>query len=107
VLRRLGIAAEVAPRLRAFPNGAAAMRALAEAHEAGGVGCTQASEILYTPGVTLVGPLPEPFALATDYQAAVAAASDRVSAAREFCAMLGGSQSGILRRRSGFLSNAV
>ena len=107
MLHDLGIHDRVASRIRAHPNGAAAMAAMATAGDSAAVGCTQASEILYTPGVTLVGPLPEPFALATDYQAAVAAASDRVSAAREFCAMLGGSQSGILRRRSGFLSNAV
>ena len=72
------------------------------------IGCTQASEILYTPGVALVGPLPEPFALTTDYRAAVAVAvavaSDRASAAREFCATLGGSQWRALRQRSGFLA---
>ena len=80
------------------------MAAMAAAGDPAAVGCTQASEILYTPGVALVGPLPEPFALATDYSAAVAAARVRSSAAREFCAMLGGLPSAELRRRSGFLA---
>jgi molybdate transport system substrate-binding protein len=104
MLRELGIHDRVASRIRAHANGAAAMAAMAAAGDATAIGCTQASEILYTPGVTLVGPLPEPFALATDYRTAVAAKSDRPSAAREFCALLAGSQSRALRRRSGFLA---
>ena len=104
MLRELGIHDRVAARIHAHPNGAAAMAAMAAAGDPAAVGCTQASEILYTPGVVLVGPLPEPFALATDYSAAVAAASDRASAAREFCATLAGSPSRDLRRRSGFFT---
>ena len=103
MLHELGVHDRVASRIRAHPNGAAAMAAMAAAGDPAAVGCTQASEILYTPGVALVGPLPEPFALATDYSAAVAASSDRASAAREFCTTLAGSQSRDLRRRSGFL----
>ena len=79
------------------------MSAMAAAGDLAAIGCTQASEILYTPGVTLVGPLAEPFALATDYAAAVAAATRNAPAAREFCAMLVGSRASALRRRSGFL----
>ena len=37
----------------------------------GALGCTQVTEILYTPGLTLAGPLPEPFGLATAYAAGV------------------------------------
>ena len=60
VVDRLGIRSDVQARLRTFPNGASAMRALADA---GGraIGCTQATEILATPGVRLVGPLPPGF----------------------------------------------
>ena len=104
MLRELGIHGLVATRIRAHPNGATAMAAMAAAGDPAAVGCTQASEILYTPGVALVGPLPEPFALATHYSAAVAAASERSSAAREFSAMLGGSPASEMRRRSGFLA---
>src|SRR5262249_39312028 len=65
VLERLGIADEVAPRLRTFPNGQTAMAALA-AHQGGRpIGCTQITEILNTRGVALVGDLPPAFAPAT------------------------------------------
>jgi molybdate transport system substrate-binding protein len=58
VLERLGLHGEDGPPLRPFPNGATAMAALAAASEASPIGCTQVTEILYTPGVELVGPLP-------------------------------------------------
>lgn len=45
----------------------------AAAAEPDGLGCTQVTEILYTPGVTLVGELPEGCALDTVYTIAVAA----------------------------------
>jgi molybdate transport system substrate-binding protein len=73
LLRDLGIHAAVAPRLRPYANGAQAMAAMVADAVAGAIGCTQASEILYTPGAMLVGPLPPPFELATLYAAAVAA----------------------------------
>lgn len=72
VLKKLGIDTEVEKMLRPFPNGASAMRAMADASEPGVIGCTQVSEILYTPGVRLVAPLPAEFALATTYTAAIA-----------------------------------
>ena len=81
VLGRLGIAAEVSPRLRTFPNGATAMRALAEATGASPIGCTQATEILATPGVTLAAPLPRELGLATIYTAAVCARAARAHTA--------------------------
>ncbi len=68
VLAQLGIADEVAPRLRPHPNGMTAMGALAQA---GGrpIGCTQTTEIRATPGVVLVAPLPREHELATVYTA--------------------------------------
>ena len=72
VLDRLGIAAAVASRLRPFPNGTTAMRALAASTGARPLGCTQVTEIVATPGVRLVAPLPDPLGLATLYTAAVA-----------------------------------
>ncbi len=73
VLKRLSIHAEVESRIRAYPNGATAMQALAQSAERGRIGCTQVSEILYTPGVALVGVLAPGFELATVYSAAVSA----------------------------------
>ena len=72
VLRKLGIHEPSQQKLRAYANGARAMSALAANGPRGAIGCTQVTEILYTPGVTLVGELPPPFELATVYSVAVA-----------------------------------
>ena len=55
VMRELGIWERVAGRLRPAPNGATAMRALAASTSRTPIGCTQATEILATPGIVLVG----------------------------------------------------
>jgi molybdate transport system substrate-binding protein len=89
VLERLGILDRVKRRIRNFPNGAATMRAMAEA-EGQPIGCTQATEIRATPGVRLVGALPQGLDLVTTYSGAVdARAADR-EAARVFLAGLAG-----------------
>lgn len=102
VLERLGIAAAVSGRLRPFPNGATAMRAMADSGDLFAVGCTQATEILYTPGVELVGLLPEGFGLATLYSAAVATRSRDAAAARALIAQLAGPETEARRRQGGF-----
>jgi molybdate transport system substrate-binding protein len=102
VLEQLAIGDAVATRLRMFANGAAAMRALAAEGDARALGCTQATEIRYTPGLALVAPLPAPFALATVYTAAVAASARDVEAAAAFVALLTGQASAALRRAGGF-----
>ena len=48
VIEKLGLTAEVALRLRTFPNGATAMRELAAAKDKRPIGCTQVTEILNT-----------------------------------------------------------
>jgi len=88
LLQRLGIAAEVTPRVREFPNGAMAMRALADIAPAGAIGCTQVTEILYTAGVTLAGSLPPECALETVYAGAVSAIARAPDFARRFLALL-------------------
>lgn len=100
VLRRLGIDDVVAPRMHTYPNGTAAMRALAATSGANMIGCTQITEILYTPGTTLVGPLPSGFDLATVYTIAACTGASRY--ALRFVEMAGGSASRELRVRSGF-----
>ena len=101
VLERLGIADEVAGRLRVFPNGAAAMQALAEVKNGRPIGCTQATEILNTPGVTLVGPLPRQFELATVYTAGVGARAALPEQARRLAALLSGEAARTVRERVG------
>jgi molybdate transport system substrate-binding protein len=102
VLDRLGIVAEVAPHLRAFPNGMTAMRALASSTAACPIGCTQVTEIVATPGVKLVGPLPDPLDLATVYAAAVCIRAALPDAARALAELLAGEAAQDARRRAGF-----
>ena len=59
VLAQLDIAAEVAARLKIYPNGATAMRELAASSAERPIGCTQSTEIIATKGVELSGSLPK------------------------------------------------
>ena len=102
VVRRLGVEAEVRGRWRAFPNGATAMRALADSRVPGEIGCTQVTEIRYTRGVTLVGVLPAEFELATVYSAAVMREAGDAAAAGEWLACMAGTRSLALRTAGGF-----
>lgn len=104
VLNTLGIADEVASRIRTFPNGAAAMRAMSESTEKNVVGCTQVTEILYADGVELVGLLPKEFELATVYTAAVCEKASAREVAGEFVRLLSGEDAAPLRARCGFES---
>jgi molybdate transport system substrate-binding protein len=102
VLQALGIAEETAPRFHAHPNGATAMRELAKSRGANPIGVTQITEIRNTPGVTLVGPLPAEFELATIYAAGVACTAAAPEAARRFVALLTGEISLPRRISAGF-----
>ena len=102
VLKRLGIAQQVAGALRPHPNGATAMKEMAAASEPGLIGCTQVTEILYTPGVQLVAVLPKAFELATVYTAAVASKAEQPQAARLLIDMLAAPDAAPLRRAGGF-----
>ena len=102
VLRRLGIYAQMESRLRAFPNGATAMAQLAKSSASAPIGCTQITEILYTPGVTLAGALPAAFELSTVYAAAVSGRARAPEAARQLVALLAGPDAAKTRRAGGF-----
>ena len=102
MLRTMGIVAAVAARMQQRANGVAAMQALAQSREPHPVGCTQVTEIAISPGVALVGSLPEPFALTTAYCVAVAAQARAPEHAARFAALLAGESSRELRRRCGF-----
>jgi molybdate transport system substrate-binding protein len=102
VLERLGIAAEVASRLRVFPNGTAAMAALAAVKGGHPIGCTQVTEILNTEGIVPVGNLPTDFALATVYTLGICAKAQSPDAARRFAALITGDGTRDLRRKLGF-----
>lgn len=102
VLDRLGLRDDVAARLKPFANGALAMSALAGASDALPLGCTQVTEIKYTPGVTLAGLLPSEFELATLYSAAVCARARDTGIAARFVELITGPDTRTLRADGGF-----
>ena len=102
VLRELGLDQVLASRLRPFPNGATAMREMAACADSDVIGCTQVTEILYTPGVQLVAPLPQAFELSTVYTAAVCSGARQARAAAAMVSLLSGREAAAQRLASGF-----
>ena len=104
VLKTLGVDEELRERIRTFPNGAAAMGAMARVPDAGPIGCTQVTEILLAPGVDLVALLPSAFELATVYTAAVCAQARSPKVAEAFVRLLAGGEAAAERKACGFES---
>ncbi|MCW2079695.1 UNVERIFIED_ORG: molybdate transport system substrate-binding protein [Bradyrhizobium japonicum] len=102
VLDQLGIAYEVASRLKIYPNGATAMRELAASTATRPIGCTQATEIIATDGIALSGSLPPGCELVTMYTAGVAARATHPKEAAALIALLTGADHRELRQRAGF-----
>lgn len=102
VLTALGLDVELAARLRPYANGATAMKAMADCTESGLIGCTQATEIIFTDGVDLVAMLPKEFELATTYTAAVCTKSAQPQAAGDLIAVLASPENAALRLACGF-----
>jgi molybdate transport system substrate-binding protein len=104
VLEQLGIADQVAARLKIYPNGATAMRHMAASDATKPIGCTQSTEIISTEGVVLSGPLPEGCDLATMYTAAVTTEAAHPREAQALIDLLIGADQQALRTAAGFLS---
>jgi molybdate transport system substrate-binding protein len=102
VLKTLGLDQELRAALRPFPNGATAMGAMGKSDEPGLIGCTQVTEINYTPGVELVAPLPKEFELATDYTLGICSNAAHPELARQLSDLLAGPASEAIRRQGGF-----
>nr|WP_300255382.1 substrate-binding domain-containing protein [Bradyrhizobium sp.] len=102
VLEQLGIADEVAARLKILPNGATAMRQLAASDARRPIGCTQTTEIIATDGIALSGSLPPGCDLATMYTAGVATHAANPAQARTLVNLLTGAEQRELRLRAGF-----
>ncbi|WP_027575762.1 substrate-binding domain-containing protein [Bradyrhizobium sp. WSM1743] len=102
VLDQLGIAYEVASRLKIFPNGATAMRELAASTAQRPIGCTQATEIIATHGIALSGSLPPGCELVTMYTAGVTTHAAYPKEAAALVALLTGADRKELRQRVGF-----
>jgi molybdate transport system substrate-binding protein len=106
VLGLLGIAGEVESRLKIYPNGATAMRHLAESPARRPIGCTQSTEIISTSGVALSGALPPGCELATMYTTAVTAGAARPREAQILIDLLIAPDHRESRARAGFLELA-
>jgi molybdate transport system substrate-binding protein len=105
ILGQLGIGDEVAARLQIYPNGATAMRHLAESSAARPIGCTQSTEIVSTGGVTLSGSLPPGCELSTMYTAAITTRAANTAQAQTLVDLMVDSAQRELRERAGFLSD--
>ena len=103
VLTQLGIANEVEARLKIYPNGATAMRHLADSTASRPIGCTQSTEIIATSGIKLSGALPKGCELATLYTAAIAMKSAHAREAQILIDLLTAADQAGLRERAGFL----
>jgi molybdate transport system substrate-binding protein len=103
VLAKLGIADDVAARLKIFPNGATAMREMAASDARRPIGCTQSTEIISTKGVVLSGSLPAGCELATMYTAGVTTQAAHASQASALISLLIGTGQRDQRERAGFI----
>ncbi len=103
VLTGLGIAGTVASKLRTYPNGNAAMNAMAACNDSQVIGSTQVTEILITPGIDLVANLPLEFELATMYTAGVRSTSTCAAQAQAMIDLLTSPEQAALRAKGGFL----
>ena len=103
VLHGLGIAGTVTSKLHAYPNGNAAMNAMAACEDPHVMGCTQVTEILITAGIDLVANLPLEFELATMYTAGVRSTSTCLAEAQVMIDILISQEHAALRAKGGFL----
>jgi molybdate transport system substrate-binding protein len=106
VLEQLGIADTVAARLQIFPNGATAMRRMAESQAARPIGCTQSTEIISTDGVVLSGSLPKGCDLATMYTAGVTTTAAHAPQAQALIGLLIDADQQPQRTAAGFLGGS-
>jgi molybdate transport system substrate-binding protein len=79
------------------------MRHLAASDAVRPIGCTQSTEIISTPGVTLSGSLPPGCDLATIYTAAVVAGAAKAGPAQSLIGLLTNADQRELRERAGFI----
>jgi molybdate transport system substrate-binding protein len=104
VLTQLGIADEVASRLKIYPNGAIAMHELASSNAKRPIGCTQSTEIISTEGVQLCGALPKGCELATMYTAGVTTSAAHANEAQALIELLTSTDARDARIRAGFVA---
>jgi molybdate transport system substrate-binding protein len=98
LFEKMGLAADLKPRLKLYPDGQAAMEAVAHGDVALAIG--QASEAAPVAGLDDLGPLPDSIQLKTTYAAAIAAHPvDRGMAERTMARLLSPSFRSILMQQ--------
>jgi molybdate transport system substrate-binding protein len=102
MLKQLGIWDDVKNHISEHPNGATAMRMMETSNDSDSIGCTQVTEIIYTPSVRLVGLLPKEFELSTVYSIAVPKRSTAPEAAKAAIAKLRSDANQRVRAAAGF-----
>jgi molybdate transport system substrate-binding protein len=102
MLKKLGIWDNVKNHISEHPNGATAMRMMDNSNDSDSIGCTQVTEIIYTPSVRLVGLLPKEFELSTVYSIAVPKRSTAPEAAKAAIAKLCSDANQRVRAAAGF-----
>jgi molybdate transport system substrate-binding protein len=102
VLAKLGVLSNVEKSLRIFPNGQTAMAAMAKNKEPSALGCTQITEILNTPGVDWVAPLPVGLDLTTIYSAGISKRSKNQAQALDLLGLLTSPTTNETRKKVGF-----
>jgi molybdate transport system substrate-binding protein len=103
VMQQLGLDQELASRFKTFPNGATAMSEMANDLNTNVLGGTQTTEINICPGVELIGLLPPPLELNTDYTLAICKNSQNPELTLKLANILVGQASLALRQKIGYL----
>jgi molybdate transport system substrate-binding protein len=103
VMQQLGLDHELKERFKTFPNGATAMAEMALDPNPLVLGGTQTTEINITPGVQLIGLLPQEVALNTDYTLGICKHAKYPELAQKLADVLTGAQSLEIRKKIGYL----
>jgi molybdate transport system substrate-binding protein len=98
-LDKLGLTGRVGPLLHVAPNGREAMAMLARGEV--DVGVTFVSEMVDTPGIMIVGPMPEEFSARTRYVAFVSTTAANAKKAQALVTYLAGADAAPAYRSSG------
>src|SRR5690606_19180141 len=99
LFERWGIAAQLQPRLVQAPPGIPVGSLVASGKVA--LGFQQLSELMTLPGITVLGPMPEPVAITTIFSGAVCAASRQPDAVRALLAFMASGDTAEAKRRHG------
>jgi len=103
VMKTLGLDQELARRFKTFPNGATAMAQMALDPDTNVIGGTQTTEINISPGVDLIGLLPQELELNTDYTLGICKNSKNPEMSKKLADILVGEQSIQIRQSIGYI----